>query len=125
MLVWHGVRMRYACNLPECGEYLGQPLRPVVHHDHTLACVTVRPPQIIALVSANGAALGDAVLRTKKIDGPGLPVVLREDGGPGADVWCQTVVRSRDRRRHLLPAELIGKQLRQRSEPVIFDTRLL
>src|SRR5499427_4851627 len=95
MLVRHRVRVRYLCNLPECGEDLGQPLRPVVHHDHALACVTMRPPQIIALVSANGAALGNAVLRTKKIDGPGLPVVLPEDGGPGADVRCQAVVRTR------------------------------
>src|SRR5262245_37174594 len=112
MLVRHRVRVRYLCNLPECGEDLGQPLRLVVHHDHALAGATMGPPQIIALMSANGAALRNAVLRTEKIDGSGLPIVLPEDSGLGAYVRCQAVVRTRDCGRHLLPAELIGEQLR-------------
>src|SRR5262245_10686254 len=112
MLVRHRVRVRYPCNPPECGEDLGQSLWPVVHHDHARAGGTMRPPQIIALVSANGAALGNAVLRTKKIDGPSLSVVLSEDSGLGADVRRQAVVRTRNCLRHLFPAELIGEQLR-------------
>jgi hypothetical protein len=116
--------MPHPRDLPECGEDLSQPLRPVGHHDHALARVAARAPQIIALVSADVAAFWNAVLRPEKIDGAGLPLVLPEDSGLGAHVWWQAVVCTGNRGRHLFPAKLDGEQLRQRSEPVIFDAWL-
>src|SRR5260370_41300498 len=86
MFVRHRVLVPPPRDLPECSEDLSQPLWPVGHHDHALARVAASAPQKIALVSADGAAFGNAVLRPEKIDGAGLPVVLPEDSGLGAHV---------------------------------------
>src|SRR5258708_3833825 len=107
----HGVRVRYARDLPECGEDLGQSLWPVGHHNHALAREATRAPQKIALVSTDGGAFGNAELRTKKIDGPSLSVILSKDGGFGAHIRRQAVVCPGNRSRHLFPAKLIGEQL--------------
>ncbi len=62
-----------------------------------------------------------AVFRAEEIDCTGLPVILAKDRGPGANLRRQAVVDARDRGRHLLPAELVGIDLRQWSQLVGFN----
>jgi hypothetical protein len=55
------------------------------------------------------------------VDGSGLPVILAEDRGFGTDIRREAVIDASDSGGHLLPAELVGEDLRQRAELVCFD----
>ena len=89
-------------------------LRPIVHHDHAFAGEAVRTPQIIVLVSADGAAFRYSILRAKAIDGPRLPVVLREDRRVGSLGKRERPVDRRHRGRH---AQLVGQRRWTRQQP--------
>src|SRR5258708_7887345 len=94
----------------DAGKTRLQILPPARHDDHAFAGVITRSPQEIILMAADRTR--QAVLRTEEVDGAGLPVILSEDRGPRADVRRKIVVNPRDLRRHFLPAELVGEELR-------------
>src|SRR5689334_10329889 len=121
MLVRHGVWVRDAGDLLDAGETRLELLLAAGHDNDTLAGIATGSPEKVALMPADGGR--QAVFRTEQVDGTGLPVILAEDRGFGPDVRREAVVHARDSGRHLLPAELVGKNLRQRPEPVSFDCR--
>ncbi len=92
---------------------------PAFHHDHAFAGGAAGTPEEIVLMAADGGR--QSVPRAEEIDGAGLPVVLSEDGGARADIGGQAVVHAGYRGGHVFPAELVGEELRQRTEFVIFD----
>src|SRR6266498_4700136 len=122
MLVRHGVRVIHAGDLLHIREARLEIRLPSGHDDHALTGVSTRPPEEVALMPADGR--WQAVSRAEQVDGPGLPVVLAEDGGLGANFLRKVVEDLGNGAGHLLPAELVGEDLRQRTEPVRFYGRL-
>src|SRR5579864_834179 len=119
MLVRHGVGVINAGDFLNVGKPRLEVILPPSHDDHTFAGVPTRPPEEVVLMRADGGR--QAVFRTEQVDGSGLAVILAEDRGFRSDLRREVVIDARDGRRHLLPAKLVGKELRQRAEPVSFD----
>lgn len=91
--------------------------------DDAFAGAAVGTPEEVALMSADG--VGEAVFRAEEVDGAGLSVVLRKDAGLGADIEREGVEDAGGGGGHFGPAELVGEELRERSEAESFNARRL
>jgi hypothetical protein len=66
VVVRHRVLIPHPCDLAECADDLSQPHRLFGQHDRAFAREAEWAVQIIALVSASGAAFANAVFRPDK-----------------------------------------------------------
>src|SRR5208337_814974 len=77
--------------------------------DHNLACVAVCSPKIVVVVTAD--CLWKTVLRSKQINGSGLPVVSRQDHALLLIGRWKVVVNLRDSRYHTFPPQHVRIEL--------------
>src|SRR3954447_5620200 len=85
--------------------------------DHAFAGIIARTPKPVALVIAD--RFRQTVLLPEKIDRARLAVIIREDRGLRALFGWKRVVNFADFPHHFLPAEFVGKMLRQRTGRLI------
>ncbi len=90
-----------------------------IEDDDAFTGVAARPPKEIVLMSADGGR--QSVFGTEEVNRPGLSVILAKDRGLGTYFGGKVVVDARNSRSHFLPTELVGIDLRQRPELMIFD----
>ena len=111
VFVRDGVLLISLAGLDDACVHLLPCLAIVANHDHAFARVRSRPPQPIALVSAN--RVGETVLPSKVIDSGRVTIVLPVNAAFRALFGRQPVVDERNGTGHLRPAEHVGILLRK------------
>src|SRR5579864_344559 len=92
-------------------------------NNHCVSVVLSRSPNPVAILFANG--LRQPISRSVEIYCRCLSPAVGKDGSPSAFFRRQAVVNLSDLLHHLLPAELVGKPLRQRTILLMLDFRRL
>src|SRR6185312_16879439 len=82
-----------------------------LQENQILSCVIARPPIIVVLVSAD--RFWQTVLRAKKIDRSGFPIISRKNSRFCTNLRGKGVVHARNRPHHFRPANLVAEVLLQ------------
>src|SRR5689334_15784633 len=110
--------MLHAAGDLDGGEMFAVSAAIAAEHDHGLTGVIAGTPIPIVLVTADG--FRQPVFGTDEVDGAGLPVTVREDGGGGALGRRQTEINLGNRTSHFFPSELVREILRKHAGPLVF-----